>query len=138
MAAGQMQVPLFGSRVDSGLLSVLCPAIEIRGSETPEIADPQSRQKAVAGAPLKCFWVNFHEVRSLFAVEQGFRNMVGIEHRSYTPIQQDASDRRACLHYVEALAKALLETRVAPGCRKNLKAIREQLAQKIFDLIEVK
>jgi hypothetical protein len=47
----------------------LCPAIEIRGSEAPEIADPQSRRKAIAGVPQKCFSVNFHEGRSLFAVE---------------------------------------------------------------------
>jgi hypothetical protein len=49
--------------------SILQPAIEIRGSETPEIADPQSRHKAVAGVPLKCFWVNFYEGRSWIAVE---------------------------------------------------------------------
>jgi hypothetical protein len=48
---------------------ILQPALKIRSAETPEIADPQSRHKAVAGVPQKCFWVNFHEGRSLFAVE---------------------------------------------------------------------
>jgi hypothetical protein len=53
-------------------------------------------------------------------------------------IHHDALDCRACLHYVEILAKALLETGVAHGRRKNLKADSETIGAEIFYLIRVK
>lgn len=58
--------------------------------------------------------------------------MAGIEHRSNTPIHHDASDFRACLHYVRALVKASLETRVAPGHRKNPKVISGTIGAEEF------
>jgi hypothetical protein len=95
---------------------------EIGSSESTQFAHAQTGSKTVAGALREGFAMHLHEGRSLFAVEQGFNNMAGIEHRSDTPIHHDASNREACLDYVAVLAKALLETRVTPSSRKDLKA----------------
>jgi hypothetical protein len=74
--------------------------------------------------------VDIHESSSLFAVEQVFKNMAGIEHSSYTPIYHDALDCSACLHHLKGaiciswiIAEALSGTGVAPGHRRELKAL---------------
>jgi hypothetical protein len=76
------------------------------------------------------YGMHLHEGCNLFAVEQGFKNVAGIEHRSYTPIYHDALDRHGvstlskgtiCASWT--IAEALLETGVAEGRRRELKAL---------------
>jgi hypothetical protein len=126
------RVPLFGLRVDSGVRRVLCPTIEIRGSETPQFAYAQTSNEPGARVTLEDFGMHFYEGRCLHAVEQGFEDMNGIEHRSYTPIHHNASDREARLHYLDVLVKALLETRGASRRWKNLKAISGTIGAEDF------
>jgi hypothetical protein len=110
----------------------LCPAIEIRSSETPQFAYAQTGNEPDARVTLEGFGMHFYEGRSLHAVEQGFKKMAGIEHRSYAPIHHNASEREARLHYLDVLVKALLETWVASGRGKNLKAISGTIDAKVF------
>jgi hypothetical protein len=74
--------------------------------------------------------MHLHEGLSLFAVEWRFKNMAGIEHHSYAPTFNDALDCQARLHHVKGaicalwkIAKALLETGIASGRRRKLKAL---------------
>jgi hypothetical protein len=92
------RVPLFELIVDSGVLPALRPPIEIRCSELPELAAAQSCNEADARVTRSGLGMHLHEGRSVFAVEQGFKNLAGIEHHSYAPIYHDALDCRACLH----------------------------------------
>jgi hypothetical protein len=70
---------------------------EIGSPKSPQFADAQTSHKIVASVLREGFEMHLREGRSLFAVEQGFKNMAGIEHPSYTPIYHDASDCQACL-----------------------------------------
>jgi hypothetical protein len=85
------RVPLFGLRVDSGARRGLCPAIEICGSEAPQFACAQTGNEPGARITLEGFGMHFYEGRGLFAAEQGFKKMAGIEHRSYAPVHHRAS-----------------------------------------------
>jgi hypothetical protein len=63
------RVPLFGFRVDFRLLRAQLLAIQIGGPKSPQLPQAQTSDKAVAGVPLKGFRMDFHEGRSLFAIQ---------------------------------------------------------------------
>jgi len=64
-----IRVTLPRFRVDSSLLRDEGTIAEIGSAKTPQLPQPETSDKAVAGVPLKGFGVDFHEGRSLLAVQ---------------------------------------------------------------------
>jgi len=91
------------------------------------------------------YGMHLHEGCNQFAVEQGFKNVAGIEHRSYTPIYHDALDCRACLCCAEEQfaphgqsPRHYWKPELHQGAGGNCRLFKKPLAQGNFDFMKSK